>query len=193
MLSVFIFLVNYPFKFLHTFTQDELSYCQHFFLCLDRHYWFNSLWVSACVRWQCDIWCYSLFHFSDRRVLRNGSGSHGFSDHGAWCFSANERYWLSLASETWTGQSWPAWWVLACWLPLAPAGQFICSVALPASSCFPRIWAWICCSSRNFVWLGLGSLLFFNLLFFLNTFPNRLFLITFFQENWKHCPCEMHY
>lgn len=44
-------------------------------------------------------WCYSLFYFSDRGILRNGNGPHGYSDHGAWCFSSWERYWLSLASD----------------------------------------------------------------------------------------------
>lgn len=129
------------------------------------------IWMCGCrrlcvyvyvVMWD---WCYSLFYFSDRGILRDGNGPHGYSDHGAWCFSSWERYWLSLASDrpTATGLGWTQlhYMLFVCRLCAALCLLSVyLSVDLSASSsCLLCLWSSLCFSSRMFVWLGFGSLL----------------------------------
>lgn len=120
--------------------------------------------------------CHSLFCFSDRGILRNGTGPHGYSD--AWCFSSWQRYWLD-------------WIALHAYCLLTDCmfvSRCVCLVAFPVSSSLHCLWSSLCfflflvCLARSWFIAGV-----------LDVFQSGLFLITFIPEKRTHSARDLHY
>lgn len=118
-------------------------------------------------------WRHSLSCFSDRGILRNGSGLHGYSAHVARCFSSRGRYWLSMAidSPAATGLFVASWLSIYCfalllWFYFAWRAAF-------------ALFLWFCV----LFWLGFGSMLRFWIFF-----CNEMFLISFIQQTGPTLP-----
>lgn len=161
---------------------------------------FVYIWMCECTRLYVYVyvvmwdWCYSLFYFSDRGILRDGNGPHGYSDHGAWCFSSWERYWLSLASDrpTATGLGWTQlhYMLFVCQLCAALFVNclFICQwiflQALPVCfACGPCFVSLLICL--------FGSVLVHC--WVLGNFPLWAVFNNFYSKNGAHSARELHY
>lgn len=173
-------------------SREDIFWQSHFFThslptCVDlNQIRVIKICIVACVSSMCYMvmwdWCNSLFYFSDRGILRDGNGPHGYSDHGAWSFSSWERYWLSLALDRptsirlgWTKLQYMLLFVdnvLHCLSFELPVHIFASSSAV--SSSLTCLWSSLCFSSCKIVWLCFGSLL-----GFLDIFHYGLFLIYF--------------
>lgn len=97
-------------------------------------------------------WCCSLFYFSDRGILRIGNGLHGYSDHGAWCFSSWERYWLSLDEVGWMDSTALYAHCLRSVYCIVYLSVDLFTIALPVSSSLPCLWSSLRFSSCMLAW-----------------------------------------